>query len=979
MSSNHTTEESKKSNHSKPMDNLEFISAVLNEYPANKGRAARKFRRVTAIWVIIVGVTVALLLASIAWQSWVETKFEIESRTSSDPAQVGQPATACQTTKSLIQTFQNLKQCLDTDDQQEAAVVESATPVASPIPEATEPAAEAPALPAAVTPGATAAAENPLQMTESSAVTDAAKTTASPEATTASAASQTPIPPNPKESTFAAGWHLTGLTNLFFVLVFIPWLVLLGFALQSAQRICRALVLDLQKLGIPFSPDRVQELDKILVDTLQDEKWRSVLQMDETDLQTVGVNKARRLAQEAFKTGLKPLDADAQSGRADNEPLDRLDLLARAIGRNQVATIIDRKIGRRFTTFEYIIPLVLLTFFLSSNFTLAYFPQSVFGFTQAMIKDANLSIYIHEAAAKIQPAIIGVLSAYVYSLFQIFRRYHRSDITPSAYWEFLKRVVVVYVLTFAFSAFVNALKPSLEGQTNLDAVVIAFAFIGGIFPTEALVMFVRMTFSIVQAFMAQLLKIFNPNSPNQDLPDLSQRLEQNHPLYVLDDLDQWEVERINEEGIIGLQGLATADLDHFLIWTPFSTRQIVDWVDQALLHMAAGAEADRGYVKLFRQVGLRGATDLLDAASNEAGKVRLLAAIGSLQSANAEDGLLKVQAAALRAHLATDQASRAVCAFKDQAAGAALGANGKTTLKAALAGVRLAGERIDDAAGLLQKPADALAAAKKPAQDLLAQTKSVLALVKPVEEALKTAQDQYTAELVKSLQDLYKSLADGSSSAIQLSQNLVDLLDRLAAPFSESDKLAVAFTEKCKEILKQAETAPAGPPAVVSEAAALQNQLLKALEAAKEILPKSSVSDTRLQTADQLIEGMTSSEESALKAILAKLTEPASWEAEPGAQKIKGFALADQLAQKSAALQEQIQAAARISGVESSPVVGDSPAVLSRAALETMLTGLERNSNLRRIQRYLTLETNEIERPGKYIDNNEWALGRPGD
>jgi hypothetical protein len=50
--------------------------------------------------------------------------------------------------------------------------------------------------------------------------------------------------------------------------------------------------------------------------------------------------------------------------------------------------------------------------------------------------------------------------------------------------------------------------------------------------------------------------------------------------------------------------------------------------------------------------------------------------------------------------------------------------------------------------------------------------------------------------------------------------------------------------------------------------------------------------------------------------------------------------------------------------------------VLTMEVLETILRGLERNANLRRVQRYLTEETAEIPRPREYQLNIEWLGGR---
>jgi hypothetical protein len=89
--------------------------------------------------------------------------------------------------------------------------------------------------------------------------------------------------------------------------------------------------------------------------------------------------------------------------------------------------------------------------------------------------------------------------------------------------------------------------------------------------------------------------------------NLAQNLRPQHELSLLANLDQWDAERLEEEGIIGIQGMAQAEIAHLVTWTPFPTIQVIDWVDQAILLLAAGAEPETSYVKTFRKMGPRGA------------------------------------------------------------------------------------------------------------------------------------------------------------------------------------------------------------------------------------------------------------------------------------------------------------------------------------------------------------------------------------
>jgi hypothetical protein len=83
--------------------------------------------------------------------------------------------------------------------------------------------------------------------------------------------------------------------------------------------------------------------------------------------------------------------------------------------------------------------------------------------------------------------------------------------------------------------------------------------------------------------------------------------EEDQPLSLLDGLTIYQEDRLLLEGIENLQNLASANIVELMLKTRFSVEQIVDWIDQALLHMHTGE-----YAAAFRNSSMRTATDFLD-------------------------------------------------------------------------------------------------------------------------------------------------------------------------------------------------------------------------------------------------------------------------------------------------------------------------------------------------------------------------------
>ena len=188
----------------------------------------------------------------------------------------------------------------------------------------------------------------------------------------------------------------------------------------------------------------------------------------------------------------------------------------------------------------------------------------------------------------------GFLGAYAFTLQDLIRRYFRDDLKAGAYISAAARLVFVAVI-------VTATAP-IWAQRLSDGQQAALAFVIGFFPLVGL--------QAIQAAVAKPLRSLIPS------------VTTNCPLSRLDGLNVWYEARLSEEGIDDMQHLVTANLVDLMLSTRAPIHRLIDWVDQACLHLhlpaapgdqmaMKGKAADDSLpaVKL-RRLGIRTATDL---------------------------------------------------------------------------------------------------------------------------------------------------------------------------------------------------------------------------------------------------------------------------------------------------------------------------------------------------------------------------------
>lgn len=156
------------------------------------------------------------------------------------------------------------------------------------------------------------------------------------------------------------------------------------------------------------------------------------------------------------------------------------------------------------------------------------------------------------------------LGAYVYSVDRIVRHYLAKDLTPNVYVAVAKRFTVAFVVGTLIGIALgieNQHLLRLSFDANLTAVYVVGFFIG-MFPEDGL--------RWIRAAARRALR-----QPGKDYEDSS--------LSSIKGIGVWQEGRLDQEGIVNVQNLASANLLTIVANTPFDVGQLVDWVDQAIL------------------------------------------------------------------------------------------------------------------------------------------------------------------------------------------------------------------------------------------------------------------------------------------------------------------------------------------------------------------------------------------------------------
>jgi hypothetical protein len=185
------------------------------------------------------------------------------------------------------------------------------------------------------------------------------------------------------------------------------------------------------------------------------------------------------------------------------------------------------------------------------------------------------------------------LGAYLFSVELLVRGYVRGDLRPKTYTRAAARIVVAVVLGYV-----------LELLPGMDApAVLLVAFVGGAFPDWLLKLIVER----VRRLPVLLEGGSGGSGPAAGLGT---------PVTVLDEIGMYDKTALADEGIDNVEALAHCDLIDLIIQTRLPTAQVVDWVDQAILHLhahhvTATLEPARGLWECLRGCGIRTASGFI--------------------------------------------------------------------------------------------------------------------------------------------------------------------------------------------------------------------------------------------------------------------------------------------------------------------------------------------------------------------------------
>lgn len=186
---------------------------------------------------------------------------------------------------------------------------------------------------------------------------------------------------------------------------------------------------------------------------------------------------------------------------------------------------------------------------------------------------------------------MAFLGAYLWGLQHLFRRYSLDDLTPRVYYTFSIRMIFAAVIALmiynAYTALAGGAPDAVAGDNGrgiTSAIWPALAFLIGMFPQRGL------------RWLTDRMPIFSSGTDPcaRELP-----IEMIEGITIHDRL------RFEELGIDNCQDLATADFVPLILKTPYSARELVDWILQAKLCVYFGV-----VVQDLRRHGIRTILDL---------------------------------------------------------------------------------------------------------------------------------------------------------------------------------------------------------------------------------------------------------------------------------------------------------------------------------------------------------------------------------
>lgn len=197
------------------------------------------------------------------------------------------------------------------------------------------------------------------------------------------------------------------------------------------------------------------------------------------------------------------------------------------------------------------------------------------------------------------------LGAYFFSLFALLRGYVRRDLRPKSYSDISVRIVAVVILAWVLDVMF------VDDTSGL----LVFAFVVGIVPQAALNRLRELSQGL--ATKPRLKSSAPPTGSNnvngaKEDDAVAAALADPLPLTNLQGIDLYDRTRLASEGVTNVEALAHHDLVELMLLTRIPVPRLVDWTDQAILHL----HVDEGDRVTLRRYGIRTASDLVHACAS---------------------------------------------------------------------------------------------------------------------------------------------------------------------------------------------------------------------------------------------------------------------------------------------------------------------------------------------------------------------------
>lgn len=244
----------------------------------------------------------------------------------------------------------------------------------------------------------------------------------------------------------------------------------------------------------------------------------------------------------------------------------------------------------------------------SAGMLLVFMPGEI-GLTE-FLKSCQAASWRFPAGDSRLITAMAFLGAYLWGIQHVFRRYSLNDLIPGVYYNLSMRMILAAVIALVIY---NAYEALAGGGGNggnggvLQKTWPALALVIGMFPQRGL------------HWLMDKIPIFSPKSE----PSV-----ENASLDMIEGIEVHDRMRLEELGIDTCYDLATADFVPLMLKSPYSARQLVDWILQAKLCIYFGPA-----VKDLRQHSIRTITDLEDMQDAETLAAETAVTLSALQRA----------------------------------------------------------------------------------------------------------------------------------------------------------------------------------------------------------------------------------------------------------------------------------------------------------------------------------------------------------